>query len=118
MNLVTAAKMLVLLEQSQHSGIEDHAYFIILHALKAELSKANDPEVIRNARQEFIEPNVIESNLWFGGRKVDAIKMYRERTGFGLYESKKALEAAELKHAQAILKDSLAEEFSRITSCG
>jgi hypothetical protein len=121
MNLVTAAKMLVLLEQSQHGGVSDDAYFIIHRLLKAELRKGNDPEVLDAAYREFGKPSLEEIKIWNGGNKVGAIKAYRERTGAGLYHSKKAMEAAEQECAlagvgQEVLQAN--EEISGVTSCG
>jgi ribosomal protein L7/L12 len=34
-----------------------------------------------------------ERTLWFGSRKIDAIKAVRFRTGLGLMEAKRLLEA-------------------------
>jgi hypothetical protein len=116
MNLVTAAQMLVLLEQTQQDGPEDDAYFIIHRLLRAELRRGNDPTVLQGAYQEFGKPTEAEMNRWFVGDKVNAIRSYRERTGAGLYHSKKAIEAAAYKHVQEVLQAS--NQPSGVTSCG
>jgi hypothetical protein len=116
MNLVTAAQMLVLLEQTQQDGPEDDAYFIIHRMLRAELRKGNDPAVLQEAYREFGRPTDFERRLWFSGNKVDAIKKYRDRTGAGLYQSKKSLEAVEQECATTMLLSN--QDISGVTSCG
>jgi hypothetical protein len=116
MNLVTAAQMLVLLEQTQQDGPEDDAYFIIHRLLKAELRKGNDPAVLQEAYREFGRPTDFERRLWFAGKKVEAVKNYRDRTGAGLYHSKKALESFEKECAKTMLLSN--QDISGVTSCG
>lgn len=116
MNLETAAKMLVLLEHTQQDGPEDDAYFIIHRLLSAELRKAPSARVLQDAYSDFGNPTEAEKQIWFHGNKVTALKMYRERTGAGLYYSRKALEAAEQDRSQEVLRDH--EKVSGVTSCG
>jgi hypothetical protein len=116
MNLVTAAKMLVLLEQTQQEGPDDDAYFIIHRLLKAELRRGKNPAVLQGAYHEFGKPNDFERRLWLSGDKVSAIQNYRERTGAGLYHSKKALESFAKDCASEMLLSNQAT--SGVTSCG
>jgi ribosomal protein L7/L12 len=101
MNLVTAAKMMALLEQMSHEGPEDDAYFIIHRLLKTELKKGEDAGVLHAARMEFLCATRKEVLVWMGD-KLRAVKMYRERTGSGIYEAKSQLEAGERSLQTAI----------------
>lgn len=114
MNLVTAAKMLALLEQTPHDGLEDDAYFIIHRLLKTEIRKGEDESVLLEARREFLHATREEILVWVGN-KVQAMRMYRERTGSGLYEAKMQLEAGERQ-----LNSKLEPEQANVeaTSCG
>jgi hypothetical protein len=94
MNIATASKMLALLEQSQHEGPEDDTYFIVHRLLTSEIRRGADPKLLHAARVEFLKATREEILLWLGN-KVAAMRAYRERTGSGLYEAKKALEAGE-----------------------
>lgn len=116
MNIVTAAKMMALLEQVPNEGPEDDAYFIIHRLLTAELRKGNDAAALQNAKQDFLEAIREEVLVWIGDEKVRAIKMYRERTGSGLYEAKKRLEAGE-KSLNASMQE-LKMDKVQVTSCG
>ncbi len=117
MNLVTAEKMLVLLEQSTPEGLEDDAYFIVQRLLKAELRKGNDAVVAQTSEAEFLLPTRAELTMWNLGHssnKVHAMRAYRDRTGSGLYHAKKALEAG-----VALRFDPEVEHISSlVTSCG
>jgi ribosomal protein L7/L12 len=120
MNLVTAAKMMALLEQMPHEGPEDDAYFIIHRLLKTELRKGNYVSVlqearrVQEARREFLEATREEVLMWIID-KVSAMKMYRNRTGSSLYEAKKQLEAGELQLSQELASD---QGKAGVTSCG
>lgn len=115
MNLLTAAKMLVLLENSAPSGHDDDAYFIVQRLLKSEIRKAHTEEkkTASDIRATYAESLLAPCD------KVRAIKMYRERTKRGLYEAKIAIEEGarliEQQEARQILKNS--PVVSGITSC-
>lgn len=94
MNHVIASTMLAILEQSHADNPYDDAYFIVHRLLTAEVRKGDDPEVMLNARRQFLIATRDELMVWIGN-KVQAMRMYRERTGSGLYEAKMQLEAAE-----------------------
>lgn len=53
------------------------------------------------------------SNALFAARKIEAIKIYRQCTGVGLYEAKQAVEAIE-----ADLRSASPEKFSRAPGKG
>jgi ribosomal protein L7/L12 len=67
-----------------------------------------------NARRQFLIATREEVLMWIGN-KVQAMRMYRERTGSGLYEAKKQLEEGERNlQSQATEKHGNVE----VTSCG
>jgi hypothetical protein len=114
MNLVTAATMLATLEQSRADSPSDDAYFIIHRLLTTEVRKGDDPTAMLNARRQFLIATREEVLMWIGN-KVQAMRMYRERTGSGLYEAKKQLEEGERNlQSQATEKHGNVE----VTSCG
>ena len=88
MNLLTVAKMLVLLEQSPPDDNDDDAYFIIQRLLKAELRTAESEEqrTAIDMRANYAESLLAQCD------KVRAIKMYRDRTKSSLYDAKIAVE--------------------------
>jgi ribosomal protein L7/L12 len=115
MNPVTAAKMLALLEQSPMPTPEDDAHFIIHRLLRTEVRKGKAEAALFDAQREFLEATREEVLVWLGGEdgcKPRAMKMYRERTGSGLYEAKKQLEAG------AARLNALEQQLSGVTSCG
>lgn len=105
MNLVTAAKMLVLLEQSSPSGDDDDSYHIIMRLLKREVRRAEDIAAYQAAQHDFMLATLEESMLATHD-KVRAIKMYRTRTQSGLYHAKQAVEAgARLLESGCVMDD-------------
>lgn len=116
MNLLTAAKMLVLLENSAPSGNDDDAYFVIQRLLHSEIRKAHteDQATASDMRATYTESLLATSD------KVRAIRMYRERTKRGLYEAKVAVEEGarliEQEEAKKILNNPYT--VSEVTSCG
>lgn len=118
MNLVTASQMLTMLEASQHDGVSDDSYFIIQRLLRAELRKAHFSQVpMQRTFTEIDKPSPEEIQAWQSGNKVLAIKLYRERTRSGLYESKKAMEAYEAQWLQE-QRDKHNAVGPEVTSCG
>jgi ribosomal protein L7/L12 len=111
MNLITASNMLASLEQSRADGPEDDAYFIIHRLLTAEVRKGNEPTAMEKARRLFLLATRDEVCVWLSD-KVLAVKMYRERTGSGLYEAKKQLEDGSLRESIS------AQSTGEVTSCG
>ena len=75
-----------------------------------------DPNAVKAVESEFIKPTREELSLWMAGAKVHAMRQYRERTSFGLYESKKNLEAAERN--LSVQDDPRNVVFEKVTSCG
>ena len=57
-----------------------------------------NPEIPESKRRELME-------LLSQGRKIEAIKVYREATGFGLKESKEAVEAMEFAPRDLLQRD-------------
>jgi hypothetical protein len=117
MNLITASNMLAALEQSRADGLEDDAYFIIHRLLTAEVRKGSEPTAMEKARRLFLLATREEVLVWMGD-KVRAMRMYRERTGSGLFEAKKQLEAGERSMERSVIEKITMQSTGEVTSCG
>jgi hypothetical protein len=71
-------------------------------------------------RTEGLPPEVVEA--WRKGRKIEAIRLLREKTGAGLAEAKAAVEALERSEGKASagleMKGALPEVISALSSLG